>query len=96
MKCANFISNSLAENNKPLLVQFSKLVAKSTVGIKHSSIEAADEQLRKTKKMRCEGLKSFKRKANEIQYKFNAKLQDILEHVKSHLESNAIEKAKAS
>ena len=74
MKCANFIRNFLAENNKPLLDQFSKLVAKSAKGIKHSSIEASDEQLWKIKKMRCEELKSFKRKGNEIQYKFNAKL----------------------
>ena len=66
--------NFLAENSKPLLDQFWKLVAKSAEGIKHSSIEAADEQLWKIKKMRCEGLKSFKRKGNEIQYKFNAKL----------------------
>ena len=50
------------------------LVAKSAEGIKYSSIEASDEQLRKIKKMRCEELKSFKRKGNEIQYKFNAKL----------------------
>lgn len=66
--------NFLAENSKPLLDQFWKLVAKSAEGIKHSSIEAADEQLWKIKKMRCEELKSFKRKGNEIQYKFNAKL----------------------
>lgn len=66
--------NFLAENSKPLLDQFSKLVAKSAEGIKHSSIEAAEEQFWKIKKMRCEELKSFKRKGNEIQYKFNAKL----------------------
>ena len=38
----------------------------------------------------------FKRKGNEIQYKFNSKIQDSLDDVKSHLEANAVDKAKAS
>ena len=91
-----FIRASLAENNKSLLDQFSKLVAESAEGIKRSSVDAADEQLREIKKMRREEPKSFKRRGNEVQYKFNAKLQDSLDDVKSHLESNAVEKAKAS
>ena len=41
-----FIHASLAENNKSLLDQFSKLVAESAEGIKRSSVDAADEQLR--------------------------------------------------
>ena len=91
-----FIRASLAENNKSLLDQFSKLVVESAEGIKRSSVDAADEQLREIKKMRREEPKSFKRRGNEVQYKFNAKLQDSLDDVKSHLESNAVEKAKAS
>ena len=35
-------------------------------------------------------------KGNEILYKFNAKLQGSLDYVKSHLESNAVEKANVS
>ena len=38
----------------------------------------------------------FKRKGDEIQYKFNSKLQNSLDDVKSHLEANAVDKAKAS
>ena len=91
-----FIRASLAENNKSLLDQFSKLVAESAEGIKRSSVDTADEQLREIKKMRREEPKSFKRRGNEVQYKFNAKLQDSLDDVKSHLDSNAVEKAKAS
>ena len=91
-----FIRASLAENNKSLLDQFSKLVAESAEGIKRSSVDAADEQLREIKKMKREEPKSFKRRGNEVQYKFNAKLLDSLDDVKSHLESNAVEKAKAS
>ena len=59
-------------------------------------MEAADDQLREIKKLRREEPKSFKRKGNEIQYKFNLKLQDTLDEVKSHLESNAVHKAKSS
>ena len=82
-----FINKSLADNNKALLDQISKLV-------KRASVEAADEQLREIKKLRREEPKSFKWKGNELQYKFNAKLQDFFEEAKSHLEVNAIDKAK--
>ena len=59
-------------------------------------MEAADDQLREIKKLRREESKSFKRKGNEIQYKFNLKLQDTLDEVKSDLESTAVYKAKSS
>ena len=92
-----FINDSLVQNNKSLLEQISKLVADSAENIKRSSVtEAADEQLREIKKLRREEPKAFKRKGNEIQYKFNSKLQDTLDEAKSHLETNAVEKAKAS
>ena len=89
-----FINKSLADNNKALLDQISKLVADSADNVKRASVEAADEQLREIKKLRREEPKSFKRKGNELQYKFNVKLQDSFEEVKSHLEVNAIDKAK--
>ena len=91
-----FIHASLAENNKALLDQISKLVADSAERIKRSSIEAADDKLREIKKLRREEPKSFKCKGNEIQYKFNLKLQDTLDDIKSHLESNAVDNAKSS
>ena len=85
-----FINKPLADNNKALLDQISKLVADSADNVKRASVEAADEQLREIKKLRREEPKSFKRKGNE----FNAKLQDSFEEAKSHLEVNAIDKAK--
>ena len=88
-----FIITSLAQNNAALLGQVSKLVADSKENIKRSSVKAADEQLREIKRLRREEPKSFKRKGNEIQNKFNSKLQ---EEAKSHLEVNAVEKVKAS
>ena len=66
-----FIDTSLAQNNAALLGQISKLVADSAENIKRSSVEA-DEQLTEIKRLRREEPKSFKRKGNEIQYKFNS------------------------
>ena len=91
-----FIYTSLAENNKTLLDQISKLVAVSAESIKRSSVEVADVQLREIKKLRRGESKSLKRKGNEIQYKFNLKPQGTLDEVKSHFESNAVDKAKSS
>ena len=91
-----FINTSLAQNNAGLLGQISQLVADSAENLKRSSVEAADEQLREIKRLRREEPKSFKRKGNEIQYKFNSKLLDTLEEAKSHIEVNAVEKVKAS
>ena len=87
-----FINTSLAQNNAALLGQISKLVADSEENIKRSSVEAADEQLREIKRLRREETKSFKRKGNEIQNKFNFKLLETLEEAKV----NAVEKVKAS
>ncbi|CAH3133401.1 unnamed protein product [Pocillopora meandrina] len=42
----DFISNSLAENNRALLTQISKLVSDSAENLKRANAEAADEQLR--------------------------------------------------
>jgi len=86
-----FINTSLAQNNATLLDQISKVVTDSAENIKRPSVEAADEQLREIKRLRQEEPKSFERKGNEIQYKFNSKLQDAFEQAKSHLEMNAVE-----
>ena len=86
----------MAENNKASLDQISKVVAVLAESIERSSMEAADDQLRVIKKLLREEPKSFKRKGNEIQFKFNLKLQDTLDEVKCHLASNAVDKAKSS
>ena len=71
-------------------------MADSAENVKRANVDATDEQLRELKRLRQEEPKSFKRKGNEIQYKFNRKLQDTLDDAKSHLEANAVEKAKES
>ena len=67
-----------------MLAQISKLVADSAENMKRSNVEAAGQQLREIKRLCREEPKSFKRKENGIQYKFNSKLPEA----KSHLEIN--------
>ena len=59
-------------------------MADSAENMKRSNVEAAGEQLREIKRLCREEPKSFKRKENGIQYKFNSKLPEA----KSHLEIN--------
>ena len=76
--------------------EISTLITNSVESIKRSNSEAVEDQLREIKKIRREEPKSFKRKGNEVQYKFNAKIQDSIDEAKSYLESNAVDKAKES
>ena len=92
----SFISSSLAENNKQLFSQIKDLVSGSLENLKRSNSEAAIDQLHEIKKFRREDPKSFNRKGNEFQYKFNAKVIDCFDDCQSHLESNAVDKAKES
>ena len=91
----DFIARSMAENNRSLMSEISTLITNSVESIKHSNSKAVEDQLREIKKIRGEEPKSFKRKGNEVQYKFNAKIQDSTDEAKSYLESNAVDKAKA-
>lgn len=92
----DFIARSMAENNRSLMSENSTLITNSVESIKRSNSEAVEDQLREIKKIRREEPKSFKRKGNEVQYKFNAKIQDSIDEAKSYLESNAVDKAKES
>ena len=92
----DFIARSMAENNRSLMSEILTLITSSVESIKSSNSEAVEDQLREIKKIRREEPKSFKRKVNEVQYKFNAKIQDSIDEAKSYLESNAVDKAKGS
>ena len=92
----DFIARSMAENNRCLMSEISTLITNSVESIKRSNSEAVEDQLREIKKIRREEPKSFKRKGNEVQHKFNAKIQDPIDEAKSYLESNAVDKAKES
>ena len=75
----DFIARSMAENNRSLMSEISTLITNSVESIKRSNSEAVEDQLRGIKKIRREEPKSFKRKGNEVQYKFNAKIQDYID-----------------
>ena len=92
----DFIACSMAENNRSLMSEISTLITNSVESIKLSNSEAVEDKLREIKKIRCEEPKSFKRKGNEVQYKFNDKIQDSIDEAKSYLEYNAVDKAKES
>ena len=92
----DFIARSMAENNRSLMSEISALITNSVESIKRLNSEAVEDQIREIKKIRREEPKSFKRKGNEVQYKFNAKIQDSIDEAKSFLESNAVDKAKES
>ena len=72
----DFIACSMAENNRSLMSEISTLITNSVESIKRSSSEAVEDQLREIKKIRREEPKSFKRKGNEVQYKFNYSRSD--------------------
>ena len=70
----DFIARSMAENNRSLMSEISTLITNSVESIKCSNSEAIEDQIREVKKIPREEPKSFKRKGNEVQYKFNAKI----------------------
>jgi hypothetical protein len=64
--------------------------------LKRSNSEASDLQTRELKKLKTTDHKVFKRKGNEIQYKFNAKLEDIINEANDSIQAKAVEKARHS
>lgn len=74
----DFIARSMAENNRSLMSEISTLITNSVESIKRSNSEAVEDQLREIKKIRREEPKSFKRKGNEVQYKFMPKSKTLL------------------
>ena len=59
-----FISKSLTENNKQVMLKISQLISQSVDNLKRSNTEAAMDQLREIKKMKREEPKAFNRKGN--------------------------------
>lgn len=64
--------------------------------IKRANSESADSHLREIKKLRFEAPRRFKRKANEDQCRFNAKLSDVLTEAKFLCSSQQLGKVKES
>lgn len=92
----DFIEASVAKSNQDLFEHLSTAFNTSVDPLKRASTEVSELQTREIKKLKTAEHKVFKRKGNEIQYKFNVKVKDIINDTKSFLLSNALDKAKES
>ena len=74
------IAKMIETNNQTTMKSMEQLFQKSIDEIKRSHVDA---QIREIKKLKTEEPKRFKKKANEYQFRFNAKIQDTLEETKA-------------
>lgn len=89
------VSDLITLNNQQMMDSF-KVLLQDTVGqIKRANEDAADLQMREIKKLKHSEPHKFKRKANEDQYKFNLKLGETLDNVKSAAQKSQLEKVKS-
>ena len=65
------IREQVAKNNDKLLASMKSLLDNSVQQLKRASSETTDGQLKEIKKLKYAESYSFKRKANEDQFKFN-------------------------
>ena len=70
------------------------MLKESLTELKRSQTESADSQIRKMKKLKLDEPHRFKKKANEDQFPFNAKLQDVMDEAKSSVQSDGLQKVK--
>lgn len=89
----DLITSSIAQNNEKLFDRLAVTLNKTVDQLKRAHAEANDLQTREIKRIKTNEHKVFKRKGNEIQYKFNAKLEVALEETKDSI--NAKNPAKA-
>lgn len=89
------VSDLITLNNQQMMDSF-KVLLQDTVGqIKRANEDAADLQMREIKKLKHSEPHKFKWKANEDQYKFNLKLGETLDNVKSAAQKSQLEKVKS-
>ena len=90
---AMLIEDKIEQNNRTLLDSMKSLLDSSVQQLKRSSTENTENQLKEIKKLKYSEPQKFKKKANEDQYKFNAKLADSMVEVSETLEAKEINKA---
>ena len=90
---AKLIEDKIEQNNRTLLDSMKSLLDSSVQQLKRSSTENTENQLKEIKKLKYSEPQKFKKKANEDQYKFNAKLADSMVEVSETLETKEINKA---
>ena len=90
------VDSSLVKNNAALLACMKSAIEESVNSLKRANSESSKCQLREIKKLKCDEPHCFRKKANEDQFKFNLKLQDIVEDAQSSLEKQKLDKVKDS
>ena len=76
------IAKMIETNNQTMMKSMEQLFQKSIDELKRPQVDSSDAQIREIKKLKMEEPRRFKKKANEDQFRFNAKIQDTLEKLK--------------
>ena len=90
---ARLIESSIQSNNEKLFQSITETFNKSVEQIKRAQAEANEVQTREIKKIKLTDPKIFKRKGNELQYKFSSKLEDVLTDAKDSISAKNPSKA---
>ena len=90
------VNAAIIKNNKTLLGSMKSTLNSSVSEIKRANSDIADSHLREIKKLKFEEPRRFKKKANEDQHRFNSKLTDVLDEVKSSCSTQNLDKVKES
>ena len=93
---AKIVQQSVQKNNQSLQDTMKEMLKESLADLKRSQTESADSQIREIKKLKLDEPRRFKKKANEDQFRFNAKLQDVIDEAKSSVHSDGLQKVKES
>ena len=89
----NLIKEEIEKNNQTLLQSMQALMEISIQQLKRSSNENADKQLKEIKRLKYSEPHRFKKKANEDQHRFNAKVLDSLSDASDALQQAENSKA---
>jgi hypothetical protein len=90
---SDLIAHSIAKNNNTLFERLTEKLDSTVVQLKRAHAEANEEQTKEIKRLKTNPHKEFKRKGNEIQYKFNAKLDEVFEDAKDAINAKKPGKA---
>ena len=90
------IAKMIETNNQTMMKSMEQLFQKSIDELKRSHVDSSDALIREIKKLKMEEPRRFKKKANEDQFRFNAKIQDTLEETKAAEQANSLDKVKDS
>ena len=89
------VSDLITFSNQQIMDSFKALLQDTVGQIKRANEDAADLQMREIKKLKHSEPHKFKPKANEDQYKFNLKLGETHDNVKSAAQKSQLEKVKS-